>query len=55
MVGTGADDSDVDPVSLVPSCISVDNVNSVSGVEVVDGSFSVDLPYCSYSQYTTIQ
>jgi len=44
MVGSGADNSDTDAVSLVPAGISIDNVDTVSGVEVVDGSFSVDLP-----------
>lgn len=45
MVGPSTDDSDIDSVSLVPSCIPIDDVDSVSCVEIVDGSFSVDLPY----------
>jgi len=44
MVGTGADDSDFDLVLLVPSCKSVDDVNTVPGVQVIDGTFSVNSP-----------
>jgi len=44
MVGTSTDDSDVDPVTLVPSCIAIDDVDSVSSVQIIDSSFSVDLP-----------
>lgn len=44
MVGTGADNTNVDSVSLVPSCVTVDDVDSVSCVEVVNGTFSVDFP-----------
>lgn len=44
MVGTSAHNSDIDPVSLVPSCIAVDDVDSVSSVQVVDCSLPVDLP-----------
>lgn len=44
MVCTSTDDSDSDSVALVPSCVTIDNVDTVSGVQVVDGTFSVDLP-----------
>jgi len=44
MVGSSTDDSDVDSVSLVPSCVSIDDIDSVASVQVVDSSFSVDLP-----------
>jgi len=44
MVGAGADNADLDLVTLVPSCESVDNVDAVAGVEVVDGTLAVDLP-----------
>ena len=44
VVGTSADDSDPDPVFLVPSCKTVDNVNSVSCVEVINSTFTVDSP-----------
>jgi hypothetical protein len=44
MVGTGANDSDIDPVPLIPASEAVDNVDAISGVEVVDSAFSVDAP-----------
>jgi hypothetical protein len=44
MVGTGADNSDVDAVPLVPAGVAINDVDSVPGVEVVDGTFSIDLP-----------
>ena len=44
MVGSGADDSDIDAVSLVPSRETVNNINATSCVQVVDGPFSVDAP-----------
>jgi hypothetical protein len=44
MVGSGADDSDPDPVLLIPSRIAVHHVDAVSGVEVVHSSLSVDFP-----------
>lgn len=44
MVCSGAYDADIDTIPLVPSCEAVDDVDSVSGVEVVDGAFPVDFP-----------
>ena len=44
MVGTGADDSDADAVLLIPAGITVDDVDAIPGVEVVDSTFAVDLP-----------
>ena len=44
MVGTGADDTDAYPVTLVPAGKSIDNVDAVTGVEVVDSTFTVDAP-----------
>ena len=44
MISTGANDSDADAVSIVPTCEAIDDVDAVSGVEVVNSSFSVDLP-----------
>lgn len=32
MVGTSADDSDSDSVLLIPSCISINNIDAVSGI-----------------------
>jgi hypothetical protein len=44
VVCTSTDDSDSDSVALIPAGVTIDNVDAVSGVEVVDGTFSVDLP-----------
>ncbi len=44
MVGACADNSDIDPILLIPAGIAVDNIDSIAGVEVVDGSFAIDLP-----------
>jgi len=47
MVGSGADDSDVDAISLVPPCETIDDVDSFSGVQIVDSTLSIDFPYLS--------
>lgn len=44
MVGTGANDSNVDSVLFIPSSKSINHVDSISGVEVVDGAFAIDQP-----------
>lgn len=44
MVGSSTDDSNVDSVSLVPASISVDDINAISCIEIIDSSFSVDFP-----------
>jgi hypothetical protein len=44
MIGTSANDSDLDAVLLVPSCKPVDNVDTISGVEVIDSTFTIDSP-----------
>lgn len=44
MVGPRADDSDTDPVALVPASKAVDDIYAVAGVEVVDCPFTVDAP-----------
>jgi hypothetical protein len=51
MVGTGTDDSDIDPVFLVPTGVSVDNIDSIPSVEVIYGSFTIDLPYLRENRY----
>jgi hypothetical protein len=43
VVGSRGDDSDLDPVLGVPSGEPVKDVDVVSGVQVVDSSFTVDL------------
>lgn len=44
MVCAGTDNADLDPVALVPSCETIDDIDSAAGVEVVDGTLSVDTP-----------
>lgn len=44
VIGTSANDSDLDLVFLVPSCEAVYDVDTVSSVQVIDGTFSVDSP-----------
>lgn len=44
VVGTSTDNSNLDLVLLVPSCESVDDVDTVSCVQIIDGTFSVDSP-----------
>jgi hypothetical protein len=44
MVGTRADNTDVDAVALVPAGETIDNVDAVAGVEVVDSTLTVDTP-----------
>ena len=48
MIGTSANDSDPDAVLLVPSCKSVDNVDTISGVEVINSTFTIDSPDLSF-------
>jgi hypothetical protein len=52
MVGTGADDSNSDSVLLVPSCESIDDVDSISCVQVINGSLAVDSPDLLQEQLT---
>lgn len=44
MVGTRADDTHVDAVALVPAGKTINDIDAVSGVEVVDSTFAVDTP-----------
>lgn len=44
MVGTCADNADAYPVALVPTSKSIDNVDTVASVEVIDSTFTVDAP-----------
>ena len=44
VVGTSTNNSDLDLVLLVPSCEAVDNVDSISCVQVINGTFTVDSP-----------
>jgi len=44
VVGTGANNPDLDTVALIPAGVTINNVNAVTGVEVVDSTFTVDPP-----------
>lgn len=45
MVGTGANDPDIDSVFLIPASVSIHNVDAVPCVEVIYCSLTVDFPY----------
>jgi hypothetical protein len=44
MIGTSANHPNIDTVTLIPAREAIDNIDSVSGIQIVDGSFSVDSP-----------
>ena len=44
MVSTSANNTDLDPVALIPAGETVDDVDTVAGVEVVDGTLAVNSP-----------
>ena len=44
MIRSSTYNSHTDTVPLIPASIAIDDIDSVPGVQVVDGAFSVDLP-----------
>ena len=44
VVGSRANDPDVDPVPLIPASKAIDDVDTVSGVQVINCPFTIDLP-----------
>jgi hypothetical protein len=44
MVGSSTDDADLDAVLLVPSGKTIDDVDAISGVEVINCTLTVDSP-----------
>jgi len=44
MVGAGADDADADAILFVPAGIAIDDVDAVPGVEVIDGTLTINFP-----------
>jgi hypothetical protein len=44
MVSTSAHHADAYPVALVPASISIDNIDAVPGVEVINRTLAVDSP-----------
>ncbi len=45
MVGTGANDPNIDSVFLIPTGVTIYNIDAVSRVEVIYRSLTIDLPY----------
>lgn len=44
MVGTGADNTNIDSVALIPSGISIDNVYTISRVQIIYRTLPIYLP-----------
>jgi hypothetical protein len=44
MVGTSTHHTDTYPVALVPSSEAINDIDAVPGVEVVNGTLTVDTP-----------
>ena len=44
VVRSSTDDTDFDSVTRVPACVSIKDVNSGTGIEIVNCTFSVDSP-----------
>lgn len=44
VVGASADNADANTVALIPAGITVDDIDAVTGVEVVDSTLTVDAP-----------
>lgn len=53
MVGACTNNSDIDSVSLIPSSETVDDVDTISCVEIVDSAFPVDFPDLYESSYVS--
>jgi hypothetical protein len=49
MVGTSADNTNVDAVTLVPAGETIDNVDTVAGIEVVDSTLAVNTPHLGWT------
>ena len=44
MIGSRADHADANPVALIPASESIDNIDAISGVQIVNGTFAIDTP-----------
>ena len=44
MVSAGTNDSDIDSVLRIPPSKAIDDIDAVACVQVVDSSFTIDLP-----------
>jgi len=45
MVSTGTDDTNANPVALVPASVPINDIDTVTGVEIIDSTLAIDLPY----------
>lgn len=44
MIRSSTDNSHTDPIALIPASIAINDIDSVTGVQVVDSPFSVYPP-----------
>ncbi len=44
MVRPGADDAHMDPITFVPTGKAINNIDPISGVEIINRTLSVDSP-----------
>lgn len=44
VVSTSADNANADAVALIPAGVTIDDIDAVAGVEVIDGTLTVDTP-----------
>jgi len=45
MVSTGAHDTNANSVAFVPASITINDIDAIPCVQVVDSTLTVDLPY----------
>lgn len=50
MVGSGTDDAHMDSITFIPTCKAIDNIDPISGVEIVNRTLSVDAPDLKYRE-----
>ena len=44
MVSAGADDSNIDSISLIPAGKTIDDIDAISRIQIVNSPFAVDSP-----------
>ena len=49
MIGSSTYDSHTDTVPLIPASVAINDIDSIAGVQVVDGAFSIDLPHLFFN------
>lgn len=55
MIGSRANNSNIDPITFIPAGKAINHINSVPSVQIVDCAFPVDLPHlgsCRVSEST---